>query len=109
MNATTNRYWVPGDWNAFFGFGTNILVNLLTLTSLLRFVLKMPDSLVFGRILPATHMIEIMRGVVLRDAGPAELWPNVAALVAISVLMGPDWAALIVIVGCAALMFRKPA
>src|ERR1700740_2904224 len=49
--------WVPGDWNAFFGFGTNILVNLLTLTSLLRFVLKMPDSLVFGRILPATGLM----------------------------------------------------
>jgi hypothetical protein len=32
-------------------------------------------------------MIEIMRGVVLRDAGPRELWPNVAALLAISVLM----------------------
>jgi hypothetical protein len=32
-------------------------------------------------------MIEIMRGVVLRDAGPAQLWPNVAALVAISVAM----------------------
>src|ERR1700739_3510703 len=45
--------WTPGDWNAFFGFGTNILVNMLTLTALLRFVLKMPDSLVFGRILPA--------------------------------------------------------
>ena len=40
-----------------------------------------------GRFLPATHMIEIMRGVVLREAGPAELWPNVAALVAISVAM----------------------
>jgi ABC-2 type transport system permease protein len=40
-----------------------------------------------GRILPATHMIEILRGVVLREAGPAELWPNVAALVAISVVM----------------------
>jgi ABC-2 type transport system permease protein len=40
-----------------------------------------------GRILPATHMIEIMRGVVLRDAGPAQLWKNVAALVAISVAM----------------------
>ena len=40
-----------------------------------------------GRALPATHMIEIMRGVVLRDAGPVELWPNVAALVAISVGM----------------------
>src|ERR1700726_840369 len=45
--------WTPGDWNAFFGFGTNILVNMLVLTGLLRFVLKMPDSLVFGRILPA--------------------------------------------------------
>jgi len=54
---TSNRFWVPGDWNAFFGFGTNILVNLLTLTSLLRFVLKMPDDLVFGRILPATGLM----------------------------------------------------
>src|SRR5438309_2678360 len=45
--------WVPSDWNAFFGFGTNILVNLLVLTGLLRYVLKMPDDLVFGRILPA--------------------------------------------------------
>jgi ABC transporter DrrB family efflux protein len=40
-----------------------------------------------GRVLPATHMIEIMRGVVLRDAGPRELLPNVAALVLISVLL----------------------
>lgn len=51
------KVWVPGDWNAFFGFGTNILVNLLTLTALLRFVLKMPDALVFGRILPATGLM----------------------------------------------------
>lgn len=49
--------WAPGDWNAFFGFGTNILVNLLVLTGLLRFVLKMPDELVFGRILPATGLM----------------------------------------------------
>jgi AGZA family xanthine/uracil permease-like MFS transporter len=48
---------VRGDWNAYFGFGTNILVNLLTLTALLRFVLKMPDELVFGRILPATGLM----------------------------------------------------
>jgi ABC-2 type transport system permease protein len=40
-----------------------------------------------GRILPATHMIEIMRGVVLRGAGPKQLWLNVLALVAISVAM----------------------
>ena len=32
-------------------------------------------------------MIEILRGVVLREAGPLELWRNVAALVAISVGM----------------------
>jgi ABC transporter DrrB family efflux protein len=40
-----------------------------------------------GRIMPATHMIEIMRGVILRDAGPLDLLPNVLALVAISVVM----------------------
>src|SRR5579864_1806652 len=51
------RLWTPGDWNAYFGFGTNILVNLLVLTGLLRFVLKMPDDLVFHRVLPATGMM----------------------------------------------------
>jgi AGZA family xanthine/uracil permease-like MFS transporter len=51
------KLWTPGDWNAFFGFGTNILVNLLVLTGLLRFVIKMPDALVFGRILPATGLM----------------------------------------------------
>ncbi|GAB4188442.1 MAG: hypothetical protein OHK0024_28850 [Thalassobaculales bacterium] len=49
--------WTAGDWNAFFGFGTNILVNMLVLTGLLRFVLKMPDALVFGRILPALGLM----------------------------------------------------
>jgi adenine/guanine/hypoxanthine permease len=57
MQTTKPSIWVPGDWNAFFGFGTNILVNLLVLTGLLRFVLKMPDDLVFGRILPAVGLM----------------------------------------------------
>src|ERR1700681_4210040 len=59
MADTTYRpaIWTPGDWNAFFGFGTNILVNMLVLTGLLRFVLKMPDELVFGRILPAVGLM----------------------------------------------------
>ena len=48
----------------------------------LPFVLKW-----IGRVLPATHMVEIMRGVVLRDAGPLELMPNVLALLAISAVM----------------------
>ena len=51
------KLWVPGDWNALFGFGTNILVNLLVLTGLLQFVLKMPPELVFGRILPALGLM----------------------------------------------------
>src|SRR6202051_3883174 len=63
MTTTTStstfrpHLWTPGDLNAFFGFGTNILVNMLVLTGLLRFVLKMPDSLVFGRILPAMGLM----------------------------------------------------
>src|SRR5580693_1288950 len=59
MQTTTFKptLWTPGDWKDFFGFGTNILVNMLTLTGLLRFVLKMPDSLVFGRILPALGLM----------------------------------------------------
>jgi ABC-2 type transport system permease protein len=48
----------------------------------LPFVLKW-----IGRFLPATHMIEVMRGVVLRNAGPMELLPNVLALMAISAIM----------------------
>src|SRR5580700_1276482 len=63
MTTTTStsgfqpKLWTAGDWNAFFGFGTNILVNMLTLTFLLRVVVKMPDSLVFGRILPAAGLM----------------------------------------------------
>ena len=57
MITAKPKLWVPGDWNAFFGFGTNILVNLLTLTGLLKFVLKMPDALIYGRILPATGLM----------------------------------------------------
>ncbi|HET9958724.1 MAG TPA: hypothetical protein VFQ61_29730 [Polyangiaceae bacterium] len=56
-DAFKPKLWTPGDFNALFGFGTNILVNLLVLTGLLRFVLKMPDELVFGRILPATGLM----------------------------------------------------
>jgi ABC-2 type transport system permease protein len=40
-----------------------------------------------GYCFPPTHMIAIMRGVVLRDAGPLELMPNVLALVGFSVAL----------------------
>jgi adenine/guanine/hypoxanthine permease len=47
------KLWVPGDWNAFFGLGTNVLLNVLVLSGLVLFVIKMPNDIVFGRILPA--------------------------------------------------------
>ncbi len=53
MKGATPKLWVSGDWNALFGFGTNILVNVLVLTGLLRFVIGMPGDIVFHRILPA--------------------------------------------------------
>jgi len=41
----------------------------------------------FGEILPATHMVAIMRGVVLRNAGLMEMMPHVLALVLISTVL----------------------
>jgi ABC-2 type transport system permease protein len=40
-----------------------------------------------GLCFPVTHMIAIMRGVVLRDASLADLWPHVAALLAMSAIL----------------------
>jgi len=47
------RLWVPGDWNAFFGLGTNVLLNVLVLSGLALGVVGLPADTVFGRILPA--------------------------------------------------------
>ncbi len=52
--------WTRGDWNALFGLGTNVLVNLLVMTGLLKFVLGMPDELTFGRILPAVGLMLLL-------------------------------------------------
>ena len=40
-----------------------------------------------GRALPATHMIDVMRGAVLRSAGPWEMLPSLLALAAISTIL----------------------
>jgi ABC-2 type transport system permease protein len=40
-----------------------------------------------GRLMPVTHMIEVMRGVVLRQATPLELMPSVLSLVAMSLVL----------------------
>lgn len=47
------RLWVPGDWNGFFGLFTNVVLNVIVLTGLCLGVVKLPDDVVFGRILPA--------------------------------------------------------
>ena len=47
------RWWVPGDWNGFFGLFTNVVLNVIVLTGLCLGVIKLPDDIVFGRILPA--------------------------------------------------------
>ena len=52
-SAFKPKLWVPGDWNAFFGLGTNVLLNVLVLSSLMLFVVQLPSDTVFGRILPA--------------------------------------------------------
>ena len=49
--------WSSGDLNAFFGLGTNVLVNLLVLTGLLKYVIKVPDAILFGHILPAVGLM----------------------------------------------------
>jgi ABC-2 type transport system permease protein len=41
----------------------------------------------FARLLPATHYIAISRGIIIRGAGFVDLWPNVAALLAIAAVL----------------------
>ena len=56
MNITTinrPRLWTSGDWNGYFGFCTNILLNVMVLTGLCLTVVNLPSDLVFARILPA--------------------------------------------------------
>ena len=53
LSSPKISWWVTGDWNAFFGLFTNVIVNVLVLTGLALGVVKIPDTVVYGRILPA--------------------------------------------------------
>jgi AGZA family xanthine/uracil permease-like MFS transporter len=55
--------WVPGDWNAFFGLGTNSLLNILVLSGLLLGVIEMPAEIVFGRIVPAIGLMLFLSNI----------------------------------------------
>jgi len=63
MAARQVAWWEPGDWNGFFGLGTNVLVNLLVLTGLLKFVIGVPDDVLFGTILPAVGLMLFLANV----------------------------------------------
>src|SRR4051812_29621628 len=53
MEPVSIPWWTRGDTNAFFGLGFNILVNVLTLTTLMIGVVKLPADDVLGTVLPA--------------------------------------------------------
>ena len=48
------RWWTTGDLDGFLGLGLDNLIQILLIVGLCRGVLGYPDSLLFGRILPAT-------------------------------------------------------
>ncbi len=52
-SAALPRWWVPGDWNGFFGLFTNVVLNVIVLTGLCLHVVNLPPDIVYGRILPA--------------------------------------------------------
>ena len=48
------KWWAPGDWNGFFGLFTNVILNVIVLTTLCLYIVHLPgDSIVYARILPA--------------------------------------------------------
>jgi len=42
---------------------------------------------VIGSLFPTTYMIRIMRGIILRGASPMDLWPNVAVLLGMGIVL----------------------
>ena len=52
-SAANPRWWVAGDWNGFFGLFTNVLLNVIVLTTLCLYVVQLPPDTVYGRVLPA--------------------------------------------------------
>jgi AGZA family xanthine/uracil permease-like MFS transporter len=52
-NTSGARLWVAGDLNGFFGLFTNVLLNVIVLTTLCLYVVQLPPDTVYGRVLPA--------------------------------------------------------
>ena len=56
-------WWTKGETNAFFGLAFNILVNVLTLTTLLIVVVQLPSTEVLGTVLPALGIALVVGNV----------------------------------------------
>src|SRR6476659_3387107 len=79
-------WWTRGDTNAFFGLGFNILVNVLTLTSLLIFVVQLPAVEVLGTVLPALGIAMLVGNIYYTILA----WPFViGVIVLIGAFIGP--------------------
>ena len=51
-----SKWFVKGDVDGFFGLWMDNLINLLLIVSFLKGLLGFPDSLIFGRVLPAAAL-----------------------------------------------------
>lgn len=56
--------FVPRDIDGFFGLFIDNLVNLLIVVTVLKFVFKMPDSIVFGRVVPGAAVSILVGNIV---------------------------------------------
>lgn len=78
------KWWVKGDWNGLFGLGTNVLLNVIVLAGLCLAVVHLPDSTVYGRILPALGIAlplgNIWYAILARRLAKRENRSDVAAL-----------------------------
>ncbi|MCA9447387.1 MAG: NCS2 family permease [Candidatus Omnitrophica bacterium] len=59
-SSPKSRWFVPQDLDGFFGLAIDNLVQLIVIVNLCATVCGMPDSLIYGRILPGTAVAVIL-------------------------------------------------
>ena len=72
-----SKWFVKGDVDGFFGLWMDNLINLLLIVSFLKGLLGFPDSLIFGRVLPAAALS--LLGEIFSIPGRRGVWPRARA------------------------------